>query len=771
MRRLALMVGSLLLAASLTAPAISAGEAESPAWPGGRSGPVVLRKASSSDPRGGRVRAPTAAAKRYLEQGYLVPNQAGYEQAKAAAAIRAGQGAQGVETQQKDPTPKGGGILIASGDPDIGPAYTGLTDPNVTPPDSTGAIGPSRYIQLVNQRFGIYDRSGNVISQGGLRGLAGANTDCVTDPQVIWDPQTNRFYYVVLELSHFLGGCDGPPNPENRLYIGFSRTSSPSNGSTNWCKYFFPYGDLLPDYPKLGDNSAFMLIGSNIFHPSLGFLGADIAWITKPGAGTSCPGLAGNSLPGPLQSSDGNDAFTPVPANQTDTSSTGYVVATSTVGNTFVDSYAFSTNFSNPVGAPVAHPVPAFSFPANAPQPGTAAQLDTLDARLTQAVSGFDPSKSKTAIWTQHAVGGGAGSEVRWYEIDPGAGPTMRSGAVSDASLYTFNAAISSDRKVSGATKRFGDAFVIGFNTSSASDFVRIQMVSQWRDYAPSGFVEVKASPGFNEDFSCLVSCRWGDYSGAVPDPASNPWSNHGRVWLTNQWNVASFDEEVDWRTYNWATNPVPFVILNGPTTKYQKGRSFPVSWFLGNQASAADVQYRDAPWNGSFGAPVLWRSQAPAGSATFKGLFGHTYCFSAQSYDDTAGGPRPWGFTAERCAVVPIDDRSLSASSGWSRLKGSGFFNNTYTRSTSFGKSLTRTGIHAKQIYVMVMKCRGCGSIKIYWKGSLKRTYSLNARSTRKKVYLLAVSFGSVQTGTLKIVVASSGRPVVIDALAVSAV
>ncbi len=723
------------------------------------------------------------AAKLYQRQGYLVPNQARYEQVKAAAAVGAGQGAQSTATASR--TPKAG-ILIASGDPDIGPSWTGQTDLAVTPPDSTGAIGPSRYIQLVNDRFGIYDRIGGVLGQGGLRSLLGANTDCVTDPQVIWDPQTNRFYYVALEFSHFLGdNCESPPgapNPENRLYIGFSRTSSPSNGTgTNWCKYSLPYFptippdppfDVLPDYPKLGDNSAFLLIGSNLFDTAtLQFVGADIAWITKPGPGTGCPALAANHLPDPLQSSDGFDAFTPVPANQTDTSATGYVVATSTVGDTFVDSYAVSTSFTNPVGAPVAHPVSDFSPPPNAPQPGTGALLDTLDARLTQAVSGFDPSNSKTAIWTQHTVGGGTRSEVRWYEIDHGAGDPMRSGEVSDGSLYTFNAAISSDRKVSGATKRFGDAFVVGFNTSSASDFVRIQMVSQWRDYAPSGFVEVKASPGFNEDFSCNI-CRWGDYSGAVPDPASNLWSNHGRIWLTNQWNVASNDaDDIDWRTYNWGTNPVPFVILNGPVTKYQKGKSFPVNWFLGNQASAADVRYRDAPWNGSFGAPILWREQAPAGGATFTGSFGHTYCFSAQSYDDTAGGPRPWGFTAERCAVVPLDDRGLTPSSGWSRLNGSGFFNNTYTRTTSFGKFLTRTGVRAKQIYVMVMKCRGCGSIKLYWNGSLKRTYSLNAGSTRKKVYLHMITFGSVQTGTVKIVVNSSGKPVAIDALAVSAV
>src|SRR5207249_9622424 len=98
----------------------------------------------------------------------------------------------------------------------------------------------------------------------------------------MWDPQTNRFYYVVLEFSHSLGpGACGSANPENRLYVGFSRNPSTGCASTsNWCKYFLPYFpgdfDALPDYPKLGDNSAFMIIGSNIFAP--GFLGGDVAW-------------------------------------------------------------------------------------------------------------------------------------------------------------------------------------------------------------------------------------------------------------------------------------------------------------------------------------------------------------------------------------------------------------------------------------------------------------------------------------------------------------
>jgi hypothetical protein len=119
----------------------------------------------------------------------------------------------------------------------------------------------------------------------------------------------------------------------------------------------------------------------------------------------------------------------------------------------------------------------------------------------------------------------------------------------------------------------------------------------------------------------------------------------------------------------------------------------------------------------------------------------------------------------------VPLDDRYLSASSGWSRRTGGGYFRNTFTRSTTFGKSLTRTGIKAKRIQVLVQKCPTCGSIKVYWNGSLKRTLNLRASRVMKKVYLNVVTFGSVQTGTLRIVVNSSGRAVIIDAVGVSQV
>ena len=99
--------------------------------------------------------------------------------------------------------------------------------------------------------------------------------------------------------------------------------------------------------------------------------------------------------------------------------------------------------------------VPSYSVPASVPQQGTANTLDSLDRRLTQGVSAIDPGHAnKVGIWTQHAVSGGAGSEERWYEIDPVAQSLLQSGKVTSGSLYYFDGAIAPNRAVKGRTSR-----------------------------------------------------------------------------------------------------------------------------------------------------------------------------------------------------------------------------------------------------------------------------------------------------------------------------
>ena len=140
-----------------------------------------------------------------------------------------------------------------------------------------------------------------------------------------------------------------------------------------------------------------------------------------------------------------------------------------------------------------------------------------------------------------HAVFGGAGAEERWYEIDPiGSAPSVfQSGVATSATLYVWNGAVSPDRAVGPAGSAFGSNMVMGFNTSSSQEFSAIQMVSKIAANPQSPFVLVTQSSGNNVDFSCRGTsdpCRWGDYSGAVPDPAASLTGTTGQVWLSNEW-------------------------------------------------------------------------------------------------------------------------------------------------------------------------------------------------------------------------------------------
>jgi hypothetical protein len=769
------VLGTLLLALGMNLPGATAGAS----GPGSFRRSDILPASAATGGRGsGRL---TPAGKLLRSQGYLVRNQADYVKAKAAAAarIRLRAGAAGPQTA---PTPT----------PQTLQSWDGATDGRVTPSDATGAVGLTRYMELINDQFDIYDRQHTALAAGELSTLAGAlpptqPTD-MSDPQIMWDSGTNRFYYVVIDDA-FLSGHDS----SNYTFFGWSRTASPNDGSSaSWCKYKFTDGQKLFDYPKLGDTSNFLLIGANLFQgTNPDYVSSGVTWIAKPGKGTSCPAPANIRHGDRSLLVDTNDyVWTPVPANQVDPNGVGYVLGTDYVagpegGSTTM--YLWKVTRSKAGNAvlpaqPSKITVTSYSVPPAAPQPAPPppdlpTSLDTLDGRLTNAVSAVDPSHgNKVGIWTQQTTTGGAGSAINWYELDPLTLSPFRAGTEADANLYVFNGAISPDRLVGGKFKAYGDSAVLGFNTSSDTAYPAIQMASI-TPLGVSGFALVRQNDEAESDFSCANGaqpgvCRWGDYSGASPDPAASPFANRGHVWFTNAYvnnpRPNPNPDDVDWATLNWESVPTVAARMVQPSKRYQTARSFTVAWADVAGSSSFDVRYRVAPSSGGFGPFQVFRTDTTATSATFFGRPGNTYCFSVQP-GDTGGAD--WGYSRERCTAVPVDDRGLAASGSWSRLTGTGFYLGTFSQSSSLGAVLSRTGIRARTIAVIVETCPTCGSIQIFWGTRLVRSYSLHSTSVRKLVFLTGVTFRAVHAGTLSIKVSSSGKPVVIDGLAISRV
>jgi hypothetical protein len=437
--------------------------------------------------------------------------------------------------------------------------WHGLLDPNSSPSDSTGAVGTTRYIELVNSQVGIYSRtSATALATSDLNTFVGADVGVqVFDPQIMWDPSTNRFYYAtdaVVDALH------------NFVTFGFSKTASPSNTTTDWCQYSIAYGAELPDYPKLGDLSGLLMIGTNVFGV-VDFTRSDVLGITKPPSGTTCPAPTSFrvSVAEDLRNVDASQSTTPLPANQVDGSATGFVLAgKGFTGGNFVSVFNVTKNGSNDIVVSAARQLSlaAFTVPPGAPQPGTARKLDTLDTRFTNAVSAIDPFRSnQVGIWTQHTVAGGGGAEVRWLEINPAPATPVpfQSGTQTNASFFIYNAAISPDRRRNGASGQFGNGMLLHYSKSSTTQRISIAAVSKVDNGAVTGETELQASPGVIDDFSCQANiCRWGDYAGASPDPASDTTADHGVVWGTNAWAQASAGTSADWRTQNFGLRVAP---------------------------------------------------------------------------------------------------------------------------------------------------------------------------------------------------------------------
>jgi hypothetical protein len=302
-----------------------------------------------------------------------------------------------------------------------------------------------------------------------------------------------------------------------------------------------------------------MLVGTNDFSDAFGnpFVTAQIFWMHTPAAGTTtctAPAVGSIGTAGtPLKNGDGSLTGTPVPVNTMTNAGNGYVVsAYDPSGPPPVPQNKLALWHLDSLG--VLHPdtdisVNTYAVPTSAPDlGGSSFNIDTLDGRLTQAVG--DPT---AGIYTQHTVNGaGSRSKVTWYEIKvPASVPTLtQEGDIASTTDYVFNGSISPRSDAAGA--------VIFYNRSSATiDPVvatRGRMNSTPLGQMDPGEIVLATSSAGDNDFSCNLTrhnepCRWGDYSGASPDPL-----NPNVVWGSNQALTSpGFPTLPNWVTENYA--------------------------------------------------------------------------------------------------------------------------------------------------------------------------------------------------------------------------
>lgn len=235
------------------------------------------QKLQVADAKAGQKGPLSEAQKLAMRQGYLVPDQATYEKKKARANRKAekssnakqqsfAESASGESISGKSDvtdllrsesgvgkstpakrtsssarkhkkrattTPERTSSSVGTKKPVPVTTSEGAFDPNAAPSDSTSAAGLDRYIELVNQKYRIYSPITNTtpIVEGTLSELA-SSAGSVFDPQVMWDPDTNRFYYAADLIFS---------STDNRIAFGFSKTATPSSAA-DFCHYSIATG-------------------------------------------------------------------------------------------------------------------------------------------------------------------------------------------------------------------------------------------------------------------------------------------------------------------------------------------------------------------------------------------------------------------------------------------------------------------------------------------------------------------------------------------------
>lgn len=150
----------------------------------------------------------------------------------------------------------------------------------------------------------------------------------------------------------------------------------------------------------------------------------------------------------------------------------------------------------------------------------------------------------------------------------------------------------------------------------------------------------------------------------------------------------------------------------------------------------------------------------------SLSGLAARTHTLAVWARD-AAGDVDP--SAATRTWTVPRNNTTLGHSSGWTKAKGSGYYLNTYSTTTRKGASLSTAVSGARRIALVATKGPGHGKVKVLLGSTVLKTVSLAATRLSKRQVIAVVTFPSGRSGTLKVVVATSGKPVRIEGLGVA--
>ena len=302
---------------------------------------------------------------------------------------------------------------------------TGLPGATVdaAPPDPNGDVGPNNYVQIVNEQFAVFTKTGSVVygpanTNTLWRGFGGGcETNNDGDATVKYDRLADRWIISQFSVSTL-------------PYLQCVAVSTTGDPTGSYYRYSFNYGNVaFPDYPKLAVWSDGYYETYNIFNNGQTFAGSKVCAFDRTtmlsGGAATQQCFDTNTAFGGLLPSD-LDGSTPPP-----TGSPNYVM---NFGTNALNLWKFHVDWTNPAAStfsgPSSIPVAAFSAACSGggtciPQAGTRNKLDSLADRLMYRLA-YRNFGDHESVVVNHSVTAGTSVGIRWYELrNPNGTPTV----------------------------------------------------------------------------------------------------------------------------------------------------------------------------------------------------------------------------------------------------------------------------------------------------------------------------------------------------------
>ena len=422
----------------------------------------------------------------------------------------------------------------------------GSYSPRYAPPDTTGAIGATQYVQWVNVDIAVFDKATGALAPGypkaGNALFAGFGGPCETsndgDPIVQYDKVANRW---VLSQFAVPGGTAG--------YWQCVAVSATSDATGAYYRYAFPY-TAFNDYPKMGVWPDAYYVTFNMFNNGQTFAGARACAYDRS---MMLSGLAATQQCFQLSTSYGGllpadvDGSTAPPAG-----SPNYLLSKL---QTTLGFWKFKVDWANSANSsltgPTQLPVAAFNAACSGgtciPQAGTSQKLDSLADRLMfrlayRNIGGVERMVVNHSVQVNTANKRNSGnSAVRWYEIRGmvGTPAVYQQGSYSPDTKFRWMGSAAMDKQGNMA---------VGYSVSSSSTKPALAYATRLvADTAGTLGAESLILQGTGAQLANLS--RWGDYTHLSIDPADDC-----TFWFTGQYLKAD-------GTFNWSTRVASFKI------------------------------------------------------------------------------------------------------------------------------------------------------------------------------------------------------------------